>query len=276
VSQSARIQAVSVGHALDVDSTALGSVHSVYAHAVNLAICGDMWTLLADNAADLPLGIRVTRTSFDKFGLRRGDCVNVRSGFVGVSSRLVVDCRAAPRWTPARAHKSEPGLASRLAIVGKEARPRSWPESAGMARAVRSAVSDANALREVLTKVVGRGPGATPSGDDVLVGILAVLTCPRSGAAGAKAAESLCRALLPLLTNTTEVSGHLLRQAANGLFGRDMHELVCGLIGALSPQCLSETVRRVVNTGATSGADACEGLLAFAPTYFATDERASS
>jgi hypothetical protein len=138
-------------------------------------------------------------------------------------------------------------------------------------------MNNTRALGDVLAKVVGRGPGATPSGDDVIVGALAVLTSPHSGMAGASAAEALGRSLRPLLSTTTDVSGHLLRQASNGLFCRDVHELLSALIGAPSPRELSEMVRRVIETGATSGADACEGLLAFAPSYFAFgNERASA
>jgi hypothetical protein len=100
-----------------------------------------------------------------------------------------------------------------------------------------------------------------------------VLTSPHSGAGGASAVESLGRALLPLLPTTTDVSAQLLRQAANGLFCRALHELVWALIGDPCAPQLSEQVRRVIEIGATSGADTCEGLLAFAPCYF---ERASA
>jgi hypothetical protein len=78
----------------------------------------------------------------------------------------------------------------------------------------------------------------------------------------------LSRALLPLMPMTTDISAHLLRQAARGLLSRDLHELVSALVGNPTPEQLTNTIRRVVETGATSGADTCEGLLAFAPTYF--------
>jgi hypothetical protein len=72
------------------------------------------------------------------------------------------------------------------------------------------------------------------------------------------------------------VSGQLLRQATNGLFGRDIHELISALLGASPRQLLCEKVRRVIESGATSGADTCEGMLAFAPFFFRTDnERVS-
>ena len=47
----------------------------------------------------------------------RGDLVRVRGGFVGIGSHLVVDCRAASWWIPAREEKSEQGLERRLAVV---------------------------------------------------------------------------------------------------------------------------------------------------------------
>ena len=193
------------------------------------------------------------------------------------SSCRVVDCRAAPRWLPAHHEKTEPGLAGRLAAVATAASNRSWHESARMAQAVKSALEVSAALGDVLAKVVGRGPSSTPSGDDVLVGILAVLSSPPSGAAGARAAESLGRAILLLLWTTTDISGQLLRQAVKGLFSRDVHELILALLGNPDPQQLRNTIRRVIETGATSGADTCMGLLAFAPSFLIPrEERAAA
>ena len=275
MSQAARIQVLSVGHALDTDSAGFGIVHSVFARAVNLMLRAEMWTLLAADRADLPFGIRVAPADLDVLGLRNGDPVHVRVGFVSIGSGStcrVVDCRAAQRWLPARHNKTEPGLVGRLAIVATAASDRSWHESAQMAQAVRSALEVSAGLDDVLAKVVGRGPGSTPSGDDVLVGILAVLKSPLSGAAGARVAESLGRAILPLLWTTSDVSGQLLRQAVKGLFSRDVHELVLALLGNPAPQQLRNTIRRVIETGATSGADTCMGLLAFAPSFLIPPE----
>jgi Protein of unknown function (DUF2877) len=280
MSQVARIQALSVGHALDADLAGLGIVHSVFARAVNLMVRAEMWTLLAADRADLPFGIRVASADFDALGLRKGDPVNVRAAFVSFGSGnacCVVDCRAATRWLPAYHNKIEPGLAGRLADLAAIASDRSWHESARMAQAVRSALEVPAALGDVLTEVVGRGPGSTPSGDDVLVGILAVLNSRHSGAVGARATESLGRAILPLLWTTTDISGQLLRQAVKGLFSRDVHELVSALLGNPDPRQLRNTIRRVIGTGATSGADTCMGLLAFAPSFLIPpEERAAA
>jgi hypothetical protein len=260
---------LSLGHALDATRAASGVVHSVYRQAVNLSIGEDLWTLLGSEKADLPFGVRIDFREFDRLGLERGEPVRVSSNLVGINSRFVVDCRAASRWTPRSQAPIQAGLLERVVTAAKAVREHSWGRSAELAGATKSALRTPAGLGEALSRVVGCGPGATPSGDDVLVGIFAVLHSHLSGAAGARDAELLRRAVVPLLPSTTDVSGHLLRQAANGLFSRDLHEWLGTLIAEDRPGQMGEALQRVLESGATSGADACEGALAFAPSYFA-------
>jgi hypothetical protein len=269
-----RLHAASIGHSVDIVSTGVGVVHSVFARAVNFEVCGNMWTLLSAPQADLPYGIRLPLTSLEALGLRSGDSVYVRAGFIGIGCgepRLVVDCRTTPRWIAKSPTRLESGLGGRLALVSAAARARSWPGSAVIAHAVvRALQNGAAALDDVLVKVVGRGPGVTPSGDDVLIGILAVLTSPCSGIAGAKAAAAIGRLIDRLLPTTTTVSGHLLRQAVKGLLSRPLQELISALVGNSGPEEFVGAIKRVVDTGATSGADACMGMLACASAFLET------
>jgi hypothetical protein len=46
-----------------------------------------------------------------------------------------------------------------------------------------------------------------------------------------------------------------------------VHELVCTLIGDPTPGRLLDAARRVIDTGGTSGADMCMGLLACARSF---------
>jgi Protein of unknown function (DUF2877) len=274
-----RAQAVSVGHRIDADAPGAGCVHSVFAHAVNLALGGELWTLLGADRPDLPFGIRVASPGFDPPGLRRGDAVHVRSGLVGVGAAdrgLVVDCRAAPRWIPDRPSRLAAGLAERLDVVAA-AGHRAWHGSAAMAAAVAAALNDEDALGLALSRVIGRGPGSTPAGDDVVIGILAVLASPLAGPAGVDAVCSLRSAMAPLLPGTTDISAHLLRQASHGWFSRGVHELIAALIEHSPTPVLRARVRRVVESGATSGADLCTGLLACARALLVTlDERVAA
>jgi hypothetical protein len=271
-----RFPALSVGHALNVDAAGVGVVHSVFERAVNVLAGQDLWTLLSADRSDLPFGIRIAAWDFDAIGLRRGDRVEFRAGFVRIGSepeRLLIDCRSTPQWIPTRRVTPAAGLAERLEVVAAAAAPRAWHGSQRMACALTSALNERDVLTSVLPGVVGCGPGATPSGDDLLVGILAVLGSPHSGARGAAAAHSLRRALLPLLPTTTDISAHLLRQAGSGLFARWVHELVCTLIGDPAPGRVLDAARRVIDAGASSGADMCMGLLACARSFLPIGRR---
>jgi hypothetical protein len=111
-------------------------------------------------------------------------------------------------------------------------------------------------LDSVLTQMVGRGPGLTPSGDDAMVGILAALhLSPGSSPAMAR---RLADALAPHLAGTTDISRHLLIQAGRGQIGRPLHELGRSLWSGLG---LQPALEAALDVGATSGADACLGLV---------------
>jgi hypothetical protein len=270
-----RLQALSIGPSLNLFEPRGGFVHGVFARAANLEMSENLWTLLVADGPDLPMGIRIAVRDLRPLELREGDQVSVKSGFIGMRSGgtgYVVDCRAAPQWKPVHPGRLEPGLAGRVAAVAAKIRGRSWGGSAKMAHAVRSAVEAPRAMDSVLASIIGRGPGLTPAGDDVLVGILAVLNSPHSGSAGVKLAESLGRLIVPRLPTTTYVSGQLLRQAANGLFSRVVHDTLSALIEDRPQREMAEMVRRVLETGATSGADTCEGLLAFAPAFLISQD----
>ena len=270
-----RLQAITIGHRADVDAASVGAVHSVFARSVNLQIDEDLWTLVASNSADLPFGIRIALDDFEVFGLCRGDRVSVRAGHVAIDSeraRIVVDCRAAPRWRHVPRCRLEPGLDHRLAIVGDAAWPKAWAGSGAMARAVTSALAGPPVLAETIGSVVGNGPGLTPAGDDVLAGILAVLTSPAAGLGGAAAAASLRELIPPLLPRTGDVSAQLLRQALNGVFCRPLHDLVDAVAGGAAADEVEDAVCRVIAIGATSGADACVGLITSASVYFRRQE----
>ena len=271
MSPLAVIVAERVGYALDVDLDCVGAVHSVFSRAVNLEIQGEMWTLLASECADLPFGIRLPVRSFGAFALNEGDGLHTRAGFIGVGRadrRIVVDCRAAPLWAPSPSSGIAHGFAARLARLSQAATARAWVGSRAMAReATRSLQGEARALEGALAAIVGCGPGLTPSGDDVLVGILAVLSSPLAGDAGAQAAQAMRRAVEGLAPRTTALSGHMLRQAARGLLGRMPLDLVTALAGGLAADEFDCVLRNMPATGATSGADVCMGVLAAAQAF---------
>jgi hypothetical protein len=253
--------AIALGREIDVCTAQAGVVHGSFENAVNLMMNGDMWTVLDAARPDGPFGIRLA-SGAAALGARVGDPVHVRVGYLGVGRR-VIDCRSASRWGPAPWPRPAAGLAARLAAVEQAARGRAWEASAAMACDLGQALHHSDAeLARAVRRSVGRGPGLTPAGDDVLVGMLALLTSGAAGAAGAQAARRLAAALAPVLATTPDISRQLLLQALRGLPGRALHDLGHALMVGGPGAVLADAIRVALESGATSGADACLGLAA--------------
>lgn len=118
------------------------------------------------------------------------------------------------------------------------------------------------AIRDSLLDLLGAGPGLTPEGDDVLVGVLAGLSLlgPAMGAVWAR--DLLCRIESILAVEapfrTTSLSVALLRHAAAG----EVASPVGGFLQALAGQRdLVDAVAELREMGGTSGAATACGVL---------------
>ena len=110
-----------------------------------------------------------------------------------------------------------------------------------------------------MASLVGLGPGLTPSGDDALVGLLAVLQ--RLAPAGAPWLGQLLRpAVARRLDRTGDISAHYLRLAVAGHVGERL-VAICDALAAGTVDDAQAAAAAVVAGGATSGADALLGIL---------------
>jgi len=239
-------------------------------------------SLLARNAAGVPNGLRVTGA--DAWILAQqtpGDAVFVGAGriLLGGAEVLVVrswPCRVrqltlAPQGIDAisdmilsRAASQEAGVPVQL-VAGLESALHSALESAVDPAAGSAGMADP--LRTAVRRLVGRGLGLTPGGDDVIAGALCGLHAT-GATAGARllAAAALENVALEKVTErTTLLSADLLRLAAQG----DACLEVLGVLRAahgsrdvLRPStfALSVAIDRLLSVGHTSGADLATGL----------------
>lgn len=122
--------------------------------------------------------------------------------------------------------------------------------------------TDEGAVPSPVRSLVGRGPGATPSGDDFLVGALLVLCLVADDVVGRRARRLGDRIATLAQGQTTRVSTALLSQAARGRAGEPAHDCV-RVMTRPDPekQTLRAAARRVIETGHTSGADCLAGIL---------------
>ncbi len=259
-----RVTAGAVGSVIDLRTPRTGRVHSVFTHAVNLELGDELWTVVARGGHDAALTVRLSGAVVPgDLGLRIHDPVCVRSRHVRVGA-AVIDARTAVRWMPQVYDVDLRGLAERVAELEATARQFAWAGSWPLADMVVGALAsgDRGDLDDAVRQVTGRGPGLTPAGDDVLVGILAVLTAPGVAADWEPAAARLRAALAPALPTTTEISRALLGQASQGHVSRPVWELASTLLSGGEAVASVQARADVLATGATSGGDTCAGLVA--------------
>lgn len=266
---------VSSGAARALDRDARCRVHSTFQHVMNILV-GDDLVMLAPTgrheALDCPFGIEISVADWVRIrsGLRSGSLatrwvwhrdqrrftangasVLAVTPLDGVDSivaacsphrvtPLPIDLRAAtPPGTP------EPGL---LRHYGE-------PEVIARLRSATDALTGQGPLTDVLW-LVGRGPGLTPSGDDALVGILAVLTMSE------QVSHSALAELFRVLERdgvllTTDVSRAYLLCAVRGEYSQSITDVMEALG---EPDRLGSVVRRLVKHGHTSGIDVHLGM----------------
>jgi len=114
------------------------------------------------------------------------------------------------------------------------------------------------AISSTLARLVGLGPGLTPSGDDALVGFLAALWA-LTGSGGSVAAAVMDAT--DSATRTSYVSMSYLRLAAAGLFAEPLRTLAAS-VAAGDPDATRAAARLCWAQGSTSGSDGIGGLLA--------------
>jgi hypothetical protein len=109
-----------------------------------------------------------------------------------------------------------------------------------------------SSLRELTGFLIGRGEGLTPGGDDFLIGLMAVMPCPRLYAAIEK----------KLTTGdiTSNVSRHYFNAALHRRFDKSLHTMV-GAINRHDRAGLLRAYTRISEHGHSSGIDLLAGVL---------------
>jgi hypothetical protein len=195
-----------------------------------------------------------------------GTALSVAPGapVVGRAGRLllgdmVIDVRTATVWSPPAPPRS--GVRS---VPARSSEAHVDFELVGeLVGALAS--PDVARLHDVLSRLVGNGVGLTPSGDDAIVGVLAVLHRCIVPHVSARALDALAVALEPVVDRTTAISAHFMGLALRGEFGERLVTVADACCTPSGPD--PEAVDHLLSTGATSGADALAGVAAAAELF---------
>jgi hypothetical protein len=261
-------------------------VHSIYRSVINVATCDGLLTIASPDAGGLPNGIQADLgPDWRAIGVQAGMVVLANDSGVGLpEAGLEIRLKTATTWSPrfrslgegdhdvmrcwprrtvparaiARTRASAGGFGPLLGgAVGSsdilDSAGGAWPILNGLVAALES--GDRGVAAAVATRLIGLGPGLTPSGDDALVGIeaaLHALDCPMAG--------FLSLALDRVEDRTPALAATLLRHAAAGEFAERLHRLIGALLGP-DDGLIAMAIDRATAWGATSGTDSLVGVL---------------
>ena len=261
------------------------TVESVHRSAINLRLGTSLATVACESVGGLPMGLLLAgEPALDRLRVMRGMPVVLGESEITIpAASLAVDLQGAVTWSPAMpvlssrsadllrrraasavrlAADAPPiGLAPLLsAMAGK-------PVASGGALAARVGPAIANLLESVAAgdvaraadyaqPLVGLGPGATPSGDDLLVGLLAGMAAARHPHAAALASRIGRQAV----GRTTALSEQFLVDAGRLRFSERVQRITTVVLVGDAGE-LRAAIEATLAWGASSGADLLAGLL---------------
>lgn len=267
-----------------------GRVHSVFQHVINIeGASGELFTLAARDIDDAPNTMVVDMADFSNTGVTMCQQVVATAGVMRIDSALEVHFDNAKGWqgtlpvydmASGRLGGNLDALVQFLqredALAGML---RSTPlgnddglaEGTDFDHAVsRMLSSTTSRLRDAILRqdvfdvcaqarlLMGLGPGLTPSGDDFLVGLFAVLHVKQSPLFGL---GTLCLEMVAGAEHTTNaISYAALSKAATGRVRACMAELIQQLLHG-EADAWTAPLRRVLAIGSTSGSDIVAGIV---------------
>ena len=264
----------------------VGTVAGVHRSAINVRRGTRIVTIAHEAFGGLPNGLSVgTQLPLDRLGIRSGMAVYAHGSALSVpAASLLITISAAAGWSPTmpvwRVSPADRRWA-RAAIALKMAAPTAprlglGPLLGGLAggagaptgellRTACVAMADLIAALQAgpaemavrrAAPLVGLGPGATPSGDDLLVGLSAGLS-----ATGHRLARPFARGVAFSATGrTTSLAESFLWHAGRGEFAERVQRTTAALLTG-DAAAMQAGVHHALAWGASSGADLLVGLL---------------
>ena len=260
-------------------------LQSIYRSVVNISTADGLLTVASPEGGGLPNGILADLgPDWREIGWHSGMAVVASAGTLRVpDAGLEIQIDAAARWSPrlrSSADAADTAAARwRRRAGATRAIAQGRASAAGFGALLREDLSDdpvgilgvahpilselvvaletgdRTRAAEVAARLVGLGPGLTPSGDDVLVGIEAALHALARPSAG-----FLALAMGGVEERTTALAATLLRHAGAGEFAERLHTLLAALLGS-DDEAIPATIDRALAWGATSGTDCLLGVL---------------
>lgn len=287
-----QLDAASIGSTVPRDNFN-ATIQSVFDSSLNLRLAqeGRLVTIFISDHYDLPQGIRLDKkiplpylTPSTSLIANVGLHAACRGGILRFdSSTLTIDLRFAPIWEgrlPALSIPTERAWSITWQTLNQEQRLKNTEliaddlfradQGSLLTRKLSQPVlqliaaaecRDSHISANAAQKMIGLGPGVTPSGDDILIGFLAGL----HSTAGDKQENlafirSFGAALSMLSKETSEISRTYLYHAIHGQFSSSMIALLDAINVGEEGRLIS-IAKAAMRVGHSSGMDSVTGLL---------------
>ncbi|MEN6418588.1 MAG: DUF2877 domain-containing protein [Clostridiaceae bacterium] len=262
------------------------TVHSVFDHAMNLALQGrfGLVGLIASQKTLTPYAVSVqTPCSFTELGFRAGMAAAVRPGMIEVpETGISIDCtRAKPvdldvgslRFdSPDGLRRALPVLRQTLEqtnaeaclaplVTGGEGNVYTKflaPRVEELVEAV--AAGDAEHAVRAAGRAAGCGMGLTPSSDDLLAGYFAGLHAIFRAEGKLERVPLVSAMAQCSAEKTNRISATFLLQSGEGLVNYDLLLLIQSIVTGAEDSILEQAAQKVLSIGSTSGGDMLTGL----------------
>lgn len=259
------------------------TVHSTFRRVLNLiSPTGRLVTLASRDNTLMPYTAICSTADFSEFSDLLGQAVNVQAGELRVGADLILTLDgqlASSRYKPFAPQNDQATLHAHAAcltqLYQQHQVPGSFVAKADASRfelamqdmlisktgLFRDAVAkqQAQTIIETGRSLIGLGVGLTPSGDDYLVGFLAVLLLDKHCAL--KQAPALAQAIVAdAHQRTNDISATYLQSAARYRFKTQIADLVKAVLCQGHMQ-VQHALLNLIEVGATSGSDIARGMI---------------
>lgn len=120
-------------------------------------------------------------------------------------------------------------------------------------------ISQDNLQESSVASLIGLGIGLTPSGDDFLVGFIAVLNIIDIAYSN-YLKEKISRLIRLDKLSTTDISKHILENALEGKFSQGILNFIYSLLEE-DKERLEKSIKNILNIGSSSGMDLSIGIV---------------
>jgi len=271
----------------------IGRVVAVFRRCFYVEICGAM---VCVGPRDFPGGALNVRPSAPEAidwrasSVTAGQRTRLTRSTLRVGHWVVVHLGSARPWVPNRTSAPIDRALLRRGLTTFEKVSEGWVPEAGLGRFLgqahgstgsdplhrraegpirdlgiwcRSALRDSrHPYPDTAARLIGLGPGLTPSGDDFLAGVMIVLRSLEQD----RAAQKLWTGVRRSLTTTNQISQAHLSAAAEGLGHAALHDAIAAILDG-DVHAMDAAVAGIDTIGETSGWDAMAGVLLVLRAY---------